>query len=146
MLLERWSRDYGFQTSNPITAYLSPRGLTAVTEGLAALPDANYAITGSLAAERLAPYAPPRLAMVYAHEPEVLATRLGLRPVDTNGNILISRSGYSAPLERLIEADGLRFVAPSQTAVDLLTGPGRAPAEAEALLDWMEANERAWRK
>lgn len=32
-----------------------------------------------------------------------------------------------------------------QVAVDLLTGPGRNPSEAVALLDWMAANERAWR-
>ena len=35
---------------------------------------------------------------------------------------------------------------PSQTVVDLLTGPGRYPAEAEALLEWMERNLDAWRR
>jgi hypothetical protein len=42
--------------------------------------------------------------------------------------------------------DGVMYAAPSQVAVDLLTGPGRSPAEGQALLDWMESNEPAWRK
>jgi hypothetical protein len=41
--------------------------------------------------------------------------------------------------------DGLRYAAPSQVAVDCLTGNGRMPAEGEALLRWMQANEPAWR-
>lgn len=28
---------------------------------------------------------------------------------------------------------------------DLLSGPGRPPAEAEALMDWMAAHEEVWR-
>jgi hypothetical protein len=41
--------------------------------------------------------------------------------------------------------DGLRFAAPSQVVVDCLTGTGRMPAEGEAVLDWMLAEEPAWR-
>jgi len=40
---------------------------------------------------------------------------------------------------------GLIVVALSQCVVDLLTGAGREPAQAAALLDWMEENEDAWR-
>jgi hypothetical protein len=40
----------------------------------------------------------------------------------------------------------VRIAAVSQVAVDLLTGPGRNPSEATALLDWMTANESAWRR
>jgi hypothetical protein len=36
-------------------------------------------------------------------------------------------------------------VAPSQAAADLLTSSGRGPEEAEALIEWMLANEEAWR-
>ena len=41
--------------------------------------------------------------------------------------------------------NGLGAVAISQAAADLLTSPGRGPAEAEALIAWMGENERAWR-
>ena len=39
----------------------------------------------------------------------------------------------------------VRYVALSQVAADLLTSPGRGPAEAESLLEWMRANETEWR-
>ena len=29
---------------------------------------------------------------------------------------------------------------------DLLTSPGRGPAEAEELINWMRANEEPWRR
>jgi hypothetical protein len=41
--------------------------------------------------------------------------------------------------------DALRVVAVSQAAADLLTSPGRGPAEADALINWMKANEEVWR-
>ena len=41
--------------------------------------------------------------------------------------------------------NGVSAVAISQAAADLLTSPGRGPAEAEALIAWMGENERAWR-
>jgi hypothetical protein len=40
----------------------------------------------------------------------------------------------------------MTLAAPSQVVVDLLTEPGRSAAEASYLLDWMEANEPAWRR
>ena len=47
--------------------------------------------------------------------------------------------------DRTVERDGLRCVAASQLAVDLLTGPGREPSQGEQMLIWMEKNEDAWR-
>ena len=38
-----------------------------------------------------------------------------------------------------------RGVAPSQLAVDRLTGPGREPPQGEEILEWMQENEDAWR-
>lgn len=144
-LLERWSSDYGFQRSNTVRTYLHPRGLSSVTSALASYPDLRYAVTGSLAAAQLAPYAPARLAMIYADDPETVAAALGLRPVDSGANVMLATSDNDVIFDRLFEADGVSFVAPTQAAVDLLTGPGRSPNEASALLDWMEAHEPQWR-
>ena len=47
--------------------------------------------------------------------------------------------------DRTVERGGLRCVAPSQLAVDLLTGPGREPSQGEQMLKWMERNEHVWR-
>jgi hypothetical protein len=145
-MLERWSQDYGFQSSNHVTGYLHPRGLDAALERLAGSGDLRYVITGSLAAQRLAPYAPARLAMIYADNPGQTASQTGLRAVDSGANILLATPAYDVVYERLVESRGLNFAAPSQTAVDLLTAPGRGPSEGLALFDWMESNENAWRK
>ena len=105
----------------------------------------RYALTGSLAAQRLAPYAQPRLAMLYVDDPAIAAEQLELRTVDTGANALLAVGDYQVAFDRTVEADELTFVAPSQTAVDLLTAPGRGPAEAQSLLDWMQTHESDWR-
>ncbi|MET8250137.1 hypothetical protein [Micromonospora sp. NPDC005197] len=145
-ILERWSEDYGFQRSNSVNAYLSPRGIPALQEDLRGVHGLRYALTGSLAAHRLAPYAPARLAMLYVDDVTQAAEKLKLRPVDAGANVLLAQGKYDVVFDRRVQDDGLLYVAPSQAAVDLLTGPGRAPAEGQELLDWMEEHEQAWRR
>jgi hypothetical protein len=60
-------------------------------------------------------------------------------------NVLLAEPFDGVAFERTQRIDGVTYAAPSQAAADLLTGPGRAPQEAEALLTWMEKNENAWR-
>ncbi|MDQ3092168.1 MAG: MarR family transcriptional regulator [Actinomycetota bacterium] len=144
-LLERWSEDYGFQRSNTVRGYLQPRGIRALTEELQSASDLPYVLTGSLAAERLAPYAPPRLATVYVDDLDRAAERLNLRSVESGANVLLAAGDYDVVFERSVEIEGLTFASPSQVAVDLLTGPGRGPSEGEALLDWMQTHECAWK-
>lgn len=145
-LLERWSEDYGFQRDNTVSRYLQPRGLPALLTGLAATPGLRYAVTGSLAAQQWANYADPRLATVYVDDVPAAAELLGLREVDSGANILLAAPASAVVFDRSSDLDGVRYAALSQVAVDLLTGPGRSPAEGQALLDWMESNEPAWRK
>ena len=145
-LLERWSEDYGFASSNTVGTYLAPRGLAALTDRLASLPDLDYVVTGSLAAERAAAYAPVRLATLYVRDLPAAAEALDLRPADTGANVALATGGYDVVYDRAETIDGLRVAALSQVAVDLLTGPGRNPSEATALLDWMEADESRWRR
>jgi hypothetical protein len=144
-MLERWSRDYGFAKSNTVQTYLEPRGLSALTERLVA-SDFEYAVTGSLAAERVAPYAPARLATVYVRDLAGSAEALGLRRTDTGANVALATGKYDVTFDRTETVDALRVAALSQVAVDLLDGPGRNPSEAAALLDWMEADESRWRR
>lgn len=145
-LLERWSEDYGFAQSNTVETFLEPRGLSALTDRLAGLPDLDYVVTGSLAAERVAAYAPARLATVYVRDIEEAAQVLGLRRVEVGANVALAAGSYDMVFDRAERIDGLRVGALSQVAVDLLTGPGRNPSEANALLDWMAENEPAWRR
>ena len=63
------------------------------------------------------------------------AFRLHNRPLDPLSRIVLN-----------VVLVGLVVAASSQVAADLLGGPGRAPEEGRVLLDWMEANEPAWRQ
>lgn len=144
-LLERWSEDYGFAKSNTVETFLEPRGLSALTDRLVELPDLEYVVTGSLAAERVAAYAPTRLATLYVRDIPEAAQALRLRRVESGANVALATGRYDMVFDRAERIDGLRIAALSQVAVDLLTGPGRNPSEANALLNWMAANEPAWR-
>lgn len=145
-LLERWSRDYGFARSNTVATFLEPRGLPRLTARLAGGADFDYVLTGSLAAEPFAAYAPARLAMLYVRDIGTAAALLELRPTATGANVALAAGDYDVVFERTQEFNGLRLAAVSQAAVDLLSGPGRNPSEAAALLGWMEQNEPAWRR
>lgn len=145
-LLERWSRDYGFQSSNRVGGYLEPRGLDALLEKLPQAKGLEYALTGSLAARQWAPFAPARLAMLYVDDADIAVQQLRLREVETGANVLLADATASVVFDRTVDVGGLRYVAHSQAAVDLLTAPGRAPSEAQALLDWMETHEGDWRR
>jgi hypothetical protein len=145
-LIERWSRDYGFAQSNTVATFLEPRGLPALTARLVDEPQLEYALTGSLAVQQVAPYAPARLAMLYVRDISEAATVLKLRATTTGANVALAAGDYDVAFERTRLEDGLRVAALSQAAVDLLSGPGRNPSEATALMDWMERNESAWRR
>jgi len=84
--------------------------------------------------------------MIYVDNPKQFTESAGLRQVDTGANVLLATGKYDVVFDRAKNFHGVMLAAPSQTAVDLLNGPGRSPAEAQALLDWMESNENQWRR
>ena len=143
-LARRWAMDYDFTSSNTLTTWLEPRGTGAL---FARLRDSRirYAVTGSFAANRLAPIAEPRLAALYVDDPETAAQSLGLRPADTGGNVLLVRPFDPVAFERAEYDDGITYARVTQVLLDLMKGPGRGPAEAEALLEWMRDNEDTWK-
>jgi hypothetical protein len=102
-------------------------------------------MTGSLAASHLAPTAPPRLAVVYVESIERGAASWSLRPAETGGNVLLVLPTDEWVFAGAREIDDVNYAAPSQVAADLLTGPGRGPAEGEELIRWMGENEEKWR-
>lgn len=145
-LLLRWSEDYSFQTSNRILPALEPRGMERILKNLKQLKgEVRYAVTGALSANRVSQVAPPRLAAILTPEPERLYEDLQLREAAGAPNVLLARPVDEVLLARSEATDGIAYAAFSQTAVDLLTSPGRGPSEAEALMSWMASNEGAWR-
>lgn len=146
-LLRRWSQDAPFLDTNSTRGYLEPRGINALATRLRGLAEGqSYAVSGSLAAQPYAPYAEPRLALLYATDPETLATTLDLRPVETGANVIVASPRSPVVFARATTRQGITIVAPSQSAADLLGGPGRNPSEGEFLLEWMKENPDAWRR
>ena len=143
-LARRWAADYDFASSNALTTWLEPRGARALFARLGET-DLRYSVTGSFAAYRLAPIAEPRLAALYVDDPETAAQSLGLRPADTGANVLLVRPFDPVAFERAECDDGIAYARVTQVLLDLMKGPGRGPAEAEALLEWMQDNEDRWK-
>jgi hypothetical protein len=146
-LIRRWAGYYDVLESNESVGFISAGDLGKVLEMLAAdrgLGTRNV-ITGSFAARRLAPVAAPSLLLLYCDAPALLGRDLGLLRADEGADIMLLCPFDSVVYERTLIEDGLRFAGPSQVAVDCLTGIGRMPAEGEAVLDWMLAEESAWR-
>ncbi len=143
-LARRWAMDYDFTSSNTLTSWLEPRGTRALFARLRD-SDIRYAVTGSFAAYRLAPVAEPRLAALYVDDFDTAAQSLGLRPAETGGNVLLVNPFDPVAFERAEYDDGITYTRVTQVLVDLMKGPGRGPAEAEALLEWMRDNEDIWK-
>jgi len=143
-LLRRWAQDYSLLGSNRTSTFLAPRGLTDLIEKL---PQSGlrYALTASLGASKLAPVAPPKLLVCYVDQREAAAKSLDLQPAESGANVVLAEPFDAVIFTRTWERDGLVYAAPPQIVVDLLTSPGRGPEEAEALLTWMQENERSWR-
>lgn len=142
-LLDTWTRDYRFGSSNRTTSFLAPRGTLSVVERLGSLSE-RVAITGSMAARGLRA-APTRLLALYVEDVIGIAEKLDLREVDTGANVILVEPFDEVVFERTSKTDDLPFAAASQVVVDLLTGPGRWPEEAQPMLTWMRENEELWR-
>ena len=144
-LLRRWAENYELFSSNDAQPYLAARGAEDALGRFPDLPTARTAVTGSFAAVRLSPVAAPALLTVYCDDGNAVANALDLIPADQGANVVLLRPFDPIVWERTDEENGVRYVAPSQATVDCLTGNGRMPAEGEALIQWLLANEPNWR-
>lgn len=144
-LLRRWASEYPLLAANRAESFLEPRGPRALLDRFRGL-DLEFAVTGSLAAERKIRFAPAALASVYVRDIRCAAQALGLRPAPSGGNVVLVAPASTVAFERTWSDGASTYAALSQVAADLLALPGRAPSEAEALIEWMERNEDAWRR
>jgi len=143
-LLRAWSESYDVLAPARTTGLLAPEGAASALRGLRRLGQ-RTAITGSFAAARLAPVAAPALALAYCDDGVRAIEELELLPADEAANVILIEPFDPVVFERTETADGLTYAAPTQVAVDCLTGNGRMPSEGEALLTWLEQNENRWR-
>ena len=143
-LLRRWAETYDVFRANKVQRCLAPAGATTVLEQLRE-SGVRTAVTGSFAAGRLAPVAAPALLAVYADDLKAVVSSLGMIPADQGANVALLQPFDPVVWERTSVVDGNTYVAPSQAAIDCLTGNGRMPAEGDALVKWMTDNENLWR-
>lgn len=145
-LLKRWASSYDVFKTNRVETYVAS-GLPLLLRELANHPteEPGFAITGSVAAARRAPIAAPAMLLAYCDAPATLARDLGLLPAEEGANVVLLKPFDPIVWDYNESEKGLRYAATSQVAVDCLTGNGRMPAEGEALVDWMQSNEDAWR-
>ncbi len=129
--------------------------LTDLREQRNAVP---VVMTGSYVVDQVAPTSIGGSLLVYVRPGEdnlrAATKSLGLLRLDASPNVRLSGSvdvmllqaGDDAPFLRTRRLeDGIEAVSLSQLVLDCLSGPGRMPAEAEAVLDWMAVNTLTWR-
>jgi len=143
-LIQRWAADYELGRKQRLVRLIEPRNLTRL-EATAETSGLRYAFSGSLAARWRAPYADPRLALLYTDDLDAMQERLGLRVSDVGTNVLLIEPVDDLVFLRTWRERNTTYAALPQVAVDLLAGPGRSPEEGAALLEWMGAHEDQWR-
>ena len=143
-LLGQITAGYSLLDSNKTTNWIASAGPEQFLEDLAGGKSKGWAITGSFAASPLVSVAVPEIAVVYAEDPERIATATRLRPVRNGGNVVIALPYDQVVLERTWSKDNAIYVSLAQAAIDCLTGPGRMPAEGNALLGWMRRKAPRW--
>jgi hypothetical protein len=157
-LLRERAAEGGALLKNPSFQFIAPNGVDDI---LGRLPEArthqNFAVTGSHAAETVAPLAvggelvfqqtadlgePARYRHELAHELGLLRVTNPARSKGANVRVVESPSYV---LDRARVMDGVRYVGLSQVVLDCLSGPGRLPAAGEAVLEYMAGDEDSWR-
>ncbi len=73
-VLRRVASTYSLFDSNKTTTWVASAGPKRLLTDLAAKRAGRWAITGSFAASRLAPVAAPEVAVIYAEDPDRLAS------------------------------------------------------------------------
>lgn len=148
-LLRARARSYDLLRHNSHVGFVAPNGIQAALDRVRDV-DQKTAITGSCAARTVAPLTSGGQLMIYVdaeevRAPDLLAETLGLLRVDEAADVVVLRAHDDVVFERTKEVDGIRRVALSQLVLDGLAGPGRMPAEAEAVLAAMTTDTR-WRE
>jgi hypothetical protein len=143
-LLSRYAQSYDVFKSGDAQTFIAKRSTNDALNRLRSV-ETRTAITGSFAAVRLSPIAAPTLLAVYCDDVRDVAQSLELLPADQGANVALLRPFDSVVWDRTSVDDGIEYVAPTQAALDCLTGNGRMPAEGQALIEWLVENESIWR-
>lgn len=144
-LLRKITATYSLLDANTTSTWIAAAGPDQLVKDLAGLRVGRWAVTGSIVASTISPVAAPEMAVVYTDDAERITKAARLLPAKTGANVVLAQPYDPIVFERCREANGVRSVSIAQAAIDCLTGPGRMPAEGEALLAWMRRNQPRWR-
>lgn len=67
-----------------------------------------------------------------------------LRPVRNGGNVVTALPYDPIVFERTWKEENIVYASVAQIVLDCMTGFGRMPAEADALLEWMQRRAPRW--
>lgn len=138
--------------TNTVRTFVSRQGPRAALEQLGDLVglDEPPVVTGSFAATNDVSVAAPTLLAVYIKPPrdvDRVIEQLELLPTDEGGDVVVLLPPNRGVADWAVQDPrGFLWAARSQVAIDCLSGPGRMPAEGDALLGWMVDNEQRWRR
>jgi hypothetical protein len=158
-LLRARAASYELLRANRAVAVVARQGRNRLLDALRMNKNRHRVLlTGSFAAEAIAPttvggplmlYVPPGPQVV----DEVAQDLALLRTGDHQGRgsasdvmLLQPTSDEAFDRPQRERVDGVECVGLSQLVLDCLSGPGRMPAEGEAVLAWMQAHEGDWRE
>ncbi|WP_240957741.1 helix-turn-helix domain-containing protein [Streptomyces barkulensis] len=150
-LLRARARETSLLAHGSYQGFLAPNGVPALLQQISQLPTEcvdGLSVTGSYTVQRFVQVAVGGQLMLYVGpwlNIDDVADELGLLPVAEGADVLLLNEPDPFVRRQSDFVDGVQYVAPSQAALDCLAGPGRMPAEGEALLDFMETYPEQWR-
>lgn len=152
-LLRARAASYQLMRANHVAPAIARKGSARLLETLRQ-DGGEVLATGSIAAHAFAPTAVGGALMLYVppgpHTIDQVARDLSLLRIDqaADADVLLLQPMSSGAMERPYpeRIDGIRCVGLSQLVLDCLSGPGRMPAEGEAVLEWMVEHEDEWRQ
>ena len=143
-LLRRLIESYSLLDANTTSTWIAAAGPSRLLDDLAGLRVGKWAVTGSFVTSAIAPVAAAEIAVVYTADAERLAKAARLLPATTGSNVILAVPYDPIVFQRERTLGRVHAVSVAQAVMDSLTGPGRMPAEGEALLTWMRRNEPRW--
>jgi hypothetical protein len=146
-LLRRRASQVDLYRTNKAFTFIARTSIGGVLDDLGTSPFVDeLVLTGSVAASRLAPIAAPSsLAFYGSLQSDAVRDGLELLPAEEGSNVVFLRPPNNLPYLLTESINHLTYAAPSQIVIDCLSGPGRMPAEGEAVLKWMSSAEDTWR-
>lgn len=140
-VLRRWADDY---RRPPRERYLDPRGRDHFLSALRRRGK-EYALSGVLGASLYSPYTIDIATFCYCDDVAAFAMTMGLLDEERGANVVLATPFDGVVYSRTECRDGLYVAAPSQIAVDLLSGQGREIRQGDEVIRWMKEHERDWR-